>query len=346
MILLGLTRRLGALWRAQGLPDRTVEFVLFDAEEQGLVGSGAYTYFFRQGAIMPRPILMIDEEQSGTGYPVRPFGLLPRDPAPAFAITTDEAPPHLTKLFGPVVPPNQAASRLLLHRLQAAIPSIFAELQASYPSIPYRGGDATAFQAGDEKYLKIGPDPLCCSDNLPFETLGLATLTLAGNGDYYNSHGETFEFPFDQPQDTPAALACDTGGSPAPGVALQAALDLPLAVSFAMVQAYAPPADGSGVAIISSAPGAGVRMRFQLFGAARATWNFGDGETAHGPGVAHVYTYPGRYRLMVHAGAASTSWSLVVPSRQPAFFARLRDLRPPPIIPWHPAELQNIPGCN
>src|SRR5579884_3764122 len=82
MILLALARSMGNVWRQNGLPSTTVEFVLFDAEEEGLVGSVAYAFAQRHHALLPKTVMMIDEEQSGIGYPVRPFGLLSEDVLP------------------------------------------------------------------------------------------------------------------------------------------------------------------------------------------------------------------------------------------------------------------------
>src|SRR5581483_2439594 len=62
-LMLGVARELAALWRVRGLPAETVEFVLFDAEEQGLVGSSAYAFAWQHGAVLPAPDLLINEEQ-------------------------------------------------------------------------------------------------------------------------------------------------------------------------------------------------------------------------------------------------------------------------------------------
>src|SRR5437660_5818621 len=96
------------------LPGLTVEFVLFDAEEQGLIGSNAYTFNYRHGAVMPHPVYMINEEQSGIGYPIRPFGLAARSATAVYGITTGSLPPSLRNAFGPAVPPQSSSLALAL----------------------------------------------------------------------------------------------------------------------------------------------------------------------------------------------------------------------------------------
>lgn len=345
VIMLGLARSLGQLLRARGLPSVTIEFVLFDAEEQGLIGSSAYTFAFRHGALMPRTDIMLDEEQSGAGYPARPFGLLSEPPMPAYALTTGPVPAIGRPASGGVLPPSQAALDLFLRRLTAARSDVFDRLHAAFPSLPYRGGQAPAFTRADEALLTVGPFPQCCSDNAPFEALGLPTATFSGNFDYYR-HIADWQFPYDQPQDTFQMLACDTGGSPQPGSALEAALDLPLALSLELIQDYAPPGPGAGIAVFSTMPGAGAGIRFQAISSQPPGWAFGDGSTATGSTVTHAYPRAGIYRLTIHAGTASRAWAVTVPKQQPVFKSPIHGVKPPPLIPWHPAPLQDIPGCH
>ena len=350
MLLLGLARELGNIWRVDGLPSLTVEFVLFDAEEEGLVGSSAYSFAYRHGALMPRPVFMIDEEQSGVGYPIRPFGLLSENPAPSFAATTTAVPAHFRSVVGPAIRPDPNALALTMTRLDQARTDVFAQLRQTYGSLPYRGESAPAFAPADTQYLEIGPLPVCCSDNAPFEALGLPTVTFAGNSDYYRSRGLTWSYPFDQPDDTATALDCDTGGTPQPSLAFQAALQLPLALSLEMVQDYAPLDAGSngaqpGVAIFSDVLEAGVRLHFHGAGSSQIAWRFGDGARASGTSVTHVYAHAGRYRLTLLSRHTTSTWLITVPGRQPVFKTHLL-FTPPPRIPWHPPELQNIAGCH
>ena len=345
VLMLELARSLGQIWRADGLPSLTVEFVLFDAEEEGLIGSSDYSFAYRHGAIMPRPVFMIDEEQSGVGYPARPFGSLSADPMPSFATTTGRISKGLARLFGPLIHPRKAALTVAIRRLTGARTSVFAELHKLYPSLPYRGGAASAFTSSDEHYLEIGPFPLCCSDNAPFEALGLPTVTFSGNTDYYARNAAAWSFPYDQPEDTLAAMACDTGGSPQPSTALAAALQLPLGLSEALVQDYTPPALGSDIAIFSSLPTEGAAVQFQAVGAKQFTWEFGDGTRGTGATVSHIYARAGSYPLRVRAGRNTGLVHVRVSGRKLEFASSII-VNPPPRRPWHPTALQDIPGCH
>ncbi|GAC1631369.1 MAG: hypothetical protein NVS4B2_15270 [Chloroflexota bacterium] len=348
IITLALARELGGEWRAHGLPSRTIEFTLFDAEEQGLVGSNAYAFSLRHGALMPRPIFMINEEQSGVGYPVRPFGLVSRAPVPSIAATTGTLPPHAARIVGPITPADPKDLALALQRVRAAGTTAFARLRSAYPRISYRGGDAPAFASSDKQNLHVGPDiPICCSDNAPFEALGLPTLTLSGDYHYYERAHAPWAFPFDQPQDTPEAMACDTGGSPRPGVALQATLGIEAVISHVLIDDYAPVAPGRRVAVFSSVPAAGDAIQFQVIGSAsHADWNFGDGGIARGPSVTHAYRNAGTYTVRIRVGGNhEQTWQMEVPANRSTFSSTLL-LNPPRIIPWHPAELQGIAGCR
>jgi hypothetical protein len=350
VILLGLAELLGQYWRTYGLPSLTVEFVLFDAEEEGLVGSAAFHFAYRSGALMPRPIFMIDEEQSGVGYPVRPFGMHSQSPLPSYAITTGDLPARLVRLFGGASQPNQAALRVAIQRLNSARSSAFGDLHGAYPVLPYRGGSASAFLRSDQQYLKIGPIPLCCSDNAAFEALGLPTVTFAGNSDYYAHDAQPWSFPYDQPEDTLAALACDTGGTPEPGVALEAALELPLQLSSALVLDYAPSPSAGGrgtanLAVFSTLATARQPTSFQAIGANQATWDFGDGSRASGANVSHTFAKPGTFSVAVRSGRLSRRVRLTV-SDHPLIYKSLFSVSPPPRRPWSPAALQDIAGCH
>jgi len=350
VILLGLAELLGQYWRTHGLPSLTVEFVLFDAEEEGLVGSGAFNFAYRSGALMPRPVFMIDEEQSGVGYPVRPFGMHSQSPLPSYAVTTGDLPARMARLFGSASQPNQVELRLAIQRLNSARTAVFEELHSAYAILPYRGGNATVFSRSDQRYLKIGPIPLCCSDNAAFEALGLPTVTFAGNSDYYARDAQPWSFPYDQPEDTLAALACDTGGSPKSGVALEAALELPVQLSNALVLDYAPSTSAGGhgaadIAIVSTLAAARQSAKFQAIAASQAEWDFGDGSHASGATVSHTFAKVGTFWVTVRAGQVTRRVHLTVSDHE-LVYKSLFPVTPPPRRPWSPAALHDIAGCH
>ena len=159
-VMLGSARALGDLWRRHGLPSVTVEFVLFDGEEQGLVGSDAYLFYLRHKALMPKPVMMIDEEQTGIGYPARPFGLLGMAPMPAYATTTVQTP-FLKQVYGHVTPSNAGDLTLMRNRLINAISDSFHQLSHVYGTLSFRGGSAKGFVSADRSFIKAGPNPVC-----------------------------------------------------------------------------------------------------------------------------------------------------------------------------------------
>lgn len=342
VITLALARALGQMWRAQGAPALTVEFVLFDAEEQGLVGSTYYASLLGSRAILPKPVLMINEEQSGVGYPVRPFGLASQNPLPSYASTVKRLPAFM----GKSQPINGAASRRLLARLTRAVGVVYPQLRSVYSPIPYRGGDQPAFTDADRRFTETGPSAECCSDNDPFELHGIPNVTFSGNYDFYSPSAEPWAFPFDQPTDTFTALACDTGGSPQPSLALEAALDLPFELSVEMIRAYAPSASGERAHALSTAAQRGKPVRFTAIGKGPIRWNFGDHTTSAQRSPSHTYTRAGTYSIQLQAGGTTTRWTLSVSARATTFRSLFGTIKPPPIRPWHPEELGKIAGCH
>src|SRR5258708_39235557 len=66
---LGVGKAMGDYWRShQVYPVRTVRFVIFDAEEQGLFGSFHYLNSTINGDLQ-NVVAMFNEEQSGINYP-------------------------------------------------------------------------------------------------------------------------------------------------------------------------------------------------------------------------------------------------------------------------------------
>jgi hypothetical protein len=70
-IELGVAEAMARFWRSRGLyPARTLRFVIFDAEEQGVLGSFDYVNHEANGTV-PDIVAMFNEEQNGIGYPLR-----------------------------------------------------------------------------------------------------------------------------------------------------------------------------------------------------------------------------------------------------------------------------------
>ena len=343
-IMLGLSRVLGAEWRSRGLPSRTIELILFDGEEQWMVGSGVYVFDYRHRAVMPTPVMMLDEEQSGIAYPVHPFGLKRLGALPSYAITTAISP-LVQEHFGPVSRPSQSALDLMQQRIKSAATEAFTELHGLYPKLRLRDGTIAPFGPREVSQLLVGPYSMCCSDNAPFEALGLPTATLTGDFTYYDSQHPPWAYPYDQPQDTTQALACDTGGSPAPTRTLAAALALPLMLSAQLLNDYSPPRKGSSIAVMGMPAIAGQGTRFTAAGRGRLRWSFGEGETAEGNSVSHTFRKMGTYVLRVTGSRASTAVRVLVQPSIPRFHAPFGVVSAPRVIPWHPAQLNGIRGC-
>ena len=84
-IELGVAEAMAAFWRAHHLyPARTLRFVLFDAEEQGLFGSYEYVNKVARNNVADMT-MMINEEQNGIAYPLRYLGKSSNPLMPLFA---------------------------------------------------------------------------------------------------------------------------------------------------------------------------------------------------------------------------------------------------------------------
>jgi hypothetical protein len=342
MIELGLARALGSLWRAHGPPSISVQFIIFDGEEEGLVGSQYYLDVASQGALMPKPAVMINEEQSGVGYPVRPFGLVSESPLPTIASTSERLP----RAFPRPRPVSPADARRLDSRLDSALTGAFTRLHSVYSPLTYGGEKRDVFTGADRRLVLTGPSGECCSDNDPFQLHGIANVTFSGDFAFYTTNAPPWSYPFDQPWDTFTSLACDTGGAPTASTSLEAALDLPMMLSALLVQRYAPSAGGRGVTAFSTPASAGHAVRFTAVGATAARWEFGDGGSATGVSPSHVYRKAGTYRVRLTAHGTSSAWTLRVAAAPWQFSAPFGPTNPPPIRPWKPEQLRSVPGCS
>jgi chitodextrinase len=353
VIMLGAMRTLGSEWRRSGGPSVTVEFVLFDAEEQGLFGSEAYVAAAAHGALMPRPLFMIDEEQSGVGYPARPFGMVTKSTLPIFAILTPPLPDlngaNMLTTFKANGVHWRQPSRLDLSvahsRVSAAITGGWTAMHKVYPRMPYRGGSRAAFTVADRGQAHISIITPGYSDNSTFEALGLPTVTLSGDATAGTPAAPDWAYPYDTPSDTFSTLACDTTGAPTNTRALGVSLDLEREITVRLVDRYAPPHQGQQIAILSAVPGADVPTTFAEAGASTATWDFGDGGHTAGATASHTYRSPGRYTVTVTGEKSRARRTITVPGHRLGFHATIL-IQSHPTTPWNPPELRSVPGCH
>lgn len=322
-IELGVAQAMTQFWRSHGLyPARTLRFVIFDAEEQGLLGSFNYVNEAANGSV-PSIVAMFNEEQSGIGYPLRFLGQLanPLMPTHLFVSPTARGGLYRTlSLSASQVARNHAFVALIK---QATAGSFRAFRQLGYQELTYHGADGRQvwkpiFTPDQLGRLPIATDILGSSDQVPFTLAGIPDATFAGNYSYYNGPtAPAASYPFDQPQDTIGLMNTFADGWAAQSQALSLALAVPgMLTAWMLTQpdilGLARP-DGRPIAAIGSIgpirPGRPVMLRATAFDPGRSharlrySWNFGDGAAAAGPTVQHVYAAAGRYTLQLNVTA-------------------------------------------
>src|SRR5579864_3979465 len=129
-IELGVARAMGEYWRSHHLyPARTLRFVIFDAEEQGLFGSFHYVNNTINGDTQ-NIVAMFNEEQNGIAYPLRFLGKTSNPLLPFYVdmspFTNSSLYPAQSKL-SPAQRDNITRFRALM---QQAVPAAFAQFQA------------------------------------------------------------------------------------------------------------------------------------------------------------------------------------------------------------------------
>ena len=232
-ILLGVARALAPAWRRQRSA-RTIAFVLFDGEEQGLIGSLYFARHFQYGG-SNRIVALYNEEQNGVGYPVRPFGDAAMAPLPEHVLVT---PQHRGSRYAAPVPSRfWPELQRFTTALAGARDRAFTALRRAFPRLAFRSGaPQPTFSAADAGFVPIGDDDVGASDEAPFERLGLPTVTFVGNYDYYTRQRRPWSYPFDSARDTMALLEQIASGAPRPSAALAAALALPGQLTVAMLE--------------------------------------------------------------------------------------------------------------
>ena len=315
---LGVGKAMGDYWRSHHVyPARTVRFVIFDAEEQGLFGSFHYLNSTINGDLS-NVLAMFNEEQSGINYPARFLGKASNPFMPDYIDVTplqdNAAYPgriHFTSL---------QRERVVHFRdlWQQAIPAVFAQFQAvGYSSLDYYDNNnqnvaQPIFTPGQQNNVHIQDDPSSNSDQVPFIYAGLPVVTVTGDQSYYDPKPPIWAFPYDLPEDTLALMNTYTCGAARPSAALALGLALPAMFTTWMLnqpdmlgQAAA---DGNPIAAISDIGQTVVGQNIALDGKASFdpsnagnplsyAWNFGDGASTTGISVNHTYRQTGNYTL-------------------------------------------------
>ncbi|HVB25245.1 MAG TPA: M28 family peptidase [Ktedonobacteraceae bacterium] len=332
-IELGVAKALGEYWHSHNLyPARTLRFVIFDAEEQGLFGSYHYLNQTINGDIN-NIVAMFNEEQNGIAYPLRFLGQMSNPLLPFYILTS----PLKNNFFYPNQDRLTAQQRQnILHfdsLLQQAVTPVFQQFQAlGYTSLPYYNSNNQStsqpvFTADQQSNIQQMEDNIGGSDENPFIQAGLPSATFVGNSTYYdqNPPPPKWSYPFDQPQDTIQLMNTFASGSAQKSEALTLALAIPGMFTTWMLNqpdvlgSITPPVKMKDVPVVAISDIGQTVVNKNLSLSAQPlpssntsnpwaySWNFGDGGTAKGLSVNHIYTKTGTYTLSLTASAATGS---------------------------------------
>jgi hypothetical protein len=315
-IELGVARAMGEYWRNHQLyPTRTLRFVIFDAEEQGLFGSFHYLNSTINGDVK-NLVAMFNEEQNGIAYPLRYLGQMSN---PILPFYIDMSPLQSNQLYAHQDQLSQQQKDNISHfrsLMQQAVIASFEQFQKmGYQMLSYHAGNQQKvfqpiFTPDQVKYIQQEDDTLGGSDQIPFTLAGLPCATFVGNSSYYEQNPPPWSYPYDQPQDTIQLMNTFADGSSQKSYALVMALGLPGMLTTWMLNQPEilgqSTANQSPIAAISDVGQTIAGHSFTLD--ARASydpagnaltyaWDFGDGTQANGIAITHTYTRTGTYDL-------------------------------------------------
>ncbi len=329
---LGVAQALSNFWHSHHMyPARTLRFVIFDAEEQGIFGSFHYVNNTISGDIS-NIVAMFNEEQNGIAYPLRYLGQL-RNPLLPFYI--DISPLKNNYLY-PAQSKLSAVQRAHIVNFRAlmtqAIPAVFQQFQAlGYQGLTYHTGNRQdsaqpIFTSDQMSNVIVQDDNEGGSDQIPFTLAGLPCATFLSNATYYDDHPPAWSYPFDQSVDTLQLMNTFASGGSRRSNALMLALALPGMLTTWML--HQPTMLGDVDASTRTGPLTTIsdigQIRpgevFKLTAATPPaspteqssttfTWKFGDGSTATGATVSHSYTQ-GNYILTLTASSAAGKQSV------------------------------------
>ncbi len=328
-IELGVARAMGNYWRSHHTyPARTLRFVIFDAEEQGIFGSFHYLDSTINGDTR-NVVAMFNEEQNGIAYPLRYLGRLTNPLLPFYIYLT---PLNNTDLYPAQerLSPQQRANIVNFRALmQQAVPAAFREFLASgYQTLTYHGNnnqDVTQpiFTPDQLSNVTQLDDSMGASDQMAFTLAGIPNATFSGNSTYYDNNPPAWSYPYDQRQDTIQLMNTFAQGGSRKSNALALALALPGMITAWMLNQPSILGQSSVGAQSSAIPIAAIsdigqtRVGQKLTLDARAgfdpggnnanlaySWNFGDGTQAAGIEVSHTYKSAGSYILTLSVSAS------------------------------------------
>ncbi len=331
-IELGVARAMGNYWRSHHTyPARTLRFVIFDAEEQGIFGSFHYLDSTINGDTR-NVVAMFNEEQNGIAYPLRYLGRLTNPLLPFYIYLT---PLNNTDLYPAQerLSPQRRANIVNFRALmQQAVPAVFQQfLAAGYQTLTYHGNNnqdvpQPIFTPDQLSNVTQLDDHMGGSDQIAFTLAGIPSATFAGNSTYYDNSPPAWSYPYDQHQDTLQLMNTFAQGGSHKSNALALALALPGMITAWMLNQPSILGQSSVGAQSSAVPIAAIsdigqtRVGQKLTLDARASfapggsnenfaysWNFGDGTQAAGIEVSHTYKSAGSYILTLSVSASGAT---------------------------------------
>lgn len=330
-IELGVARALGEYWHSHNVyPARTLRFVIFDAEEQGIFGSYHYLDQTINGDIN-NIVAMFNEEQNGIAYPLRFLGQMANPLLPFYILTS----PLKNNYYYPNQNKLTAQQRQnIMHfdaLMQQAVTPVFQQFQAlGYTSLPYytsnnQSTPQPVFTAEQQSNIQQIEDNIGGSDENAFTQAGLPCATFVGNSTYYDKNPPKWSYPFDQPQDTIQLMNTFASGSAQKSEALTLALAIPGMFTTWMLNQSDILGTITAAAKISAAPVVAISdigqtvVNKNLSVSAQPllssntsspwtySWKFGDGTAVSGISVNHTYTKTGTYTLSMTASTTTGS---------------------------------------
>lgn len=325
-IELGVAKAMSEFWRANHLyPARTLRFIIFDTEEQGLFGSFHYVNNTSNGDLK-NIVAMFNEEQNGIAYPLRYLGSMSNALMPFYIEMSPLQNNDLYTQQDQLSPQQQANIRQFRQLMQQAAVASFQQFRAmGKQMLTYHNGQGQdvwqpIFTQDQLSYIHQEDDTLGSSDQVPFTLAGLPCATFVGNSTYYDQNAPAGSYPYDQPQDTIQLMNIFADGNSQQSQALTLALGLPGMLTTWMLSQPAilgqAATDNQPIAAISSIGSSqpGQAMNFDATasydpGTPNSNlsyhWTFGDGGSADGQKVSHTYAQPGNYTLSLNVTSAS-----------------------------------------
>ncbi len=325
-IELGVAQAMGNYWRSHHVyPARTLRFVIFDAEEQGIYGSFHYLDSTVNGDVQ-NIVAMFNEEQNGIAYPLRYLGQAANPLLPFYIEMSPLQNSSLYPAQNKLSQTQQATIKNFRSLMQQAVVAAFAQFQAlGFQGLTYHNDNnqdvaQPIFTPQQMNNIHQEDDTLGGSDQIPFTLAGLPCATFVGNSTYYNNNPPSWSYPFDQTQDTIQLMNTFADGSSQKAHALTLSLALPGMLTTWMLhqpdilgetqEATRPLVAISdiGLTLVNTSITVDAKASFapkKSNAPFTYTWNFGDGATASGVSVTHTYTKTGHYTLMLTASSAS-----------------------------------------